>query len=235
MNLSTDRSLQVVSRERLTERAAAALREYILANRLAPGTRLPPEPSLAASLGVSRNVLRQAVASLQGLGMLRVTQGSGTFVADPADTEVFRQIAAWMGPETLKEEDFFEVRAIWERGVYELVMERATPSDFDRLEEKASQMLECRDPEEVGTRHLEFHDLMLQVTGNSFLVTMGTILYRFFWEFGYSGELMPKPPEDLLLQGHRTIVQLLRAGDPKTVSKMIHLHLSPHVHPDDQP
>src|ERR1700678_2673487 len=128
-------SLDAVSREGLAERAAAALRGYIVANRLAPGTRLPAGPALAASLGVSDNVLRQAVASLVGLGMLRVVHGSGTYVADVADSEVFQQIAAWIGPESLSEHDYLEVRAIWDRGVYELVMKRARPADLDHLEE----------------------------------------------------------------------------------------------------
>jgi GntR family transcriptional repressor for pyruvate dehydrogenase complex len=232
MNPPPSGPLYAVSRERLTERAEAVLREYIVANRLAPGTQLPPEPSLADSLGVSRNVLRQAVASLQG--MLRVTQGSGTFVADPANTEVFQRIADWMGPDTLTEKDYLEVRAIWERGVYELVLERATPSDLDRLDEIASMLLETGDPKDIHARHLEFHELMLAVTGNSFLVTMGNILYRFFWEFGYRDGLVRKPPEVRVLEGHRTIVQFLRTGDPGTISQMIDVHLSPHLHADDK-
>ncbi len=46
--------------------------------------------------------------------MLRVAQGSGTYVADVADTDVFRQIAAWMGSATVSERDYLEVRSIWE-------------------------------------------------------------------------------------------------------------------------
>src|ERR1700681_4528100 len=148
-------ALEPVVRQRLTEGAATALREFIVKNRLAPGTRLPAEPSLAASLGVSRNVLRQAVASLNGVGMLRVTQGSGTYVADIADSDVFQQIAAWIGTEPLSETDYLEVRVIWERRLYELVMERASSADLDRLDEIASAMLEADDPAEVTALHEE--------------------------------------------------------------------------------
>src|SRR5215510_3140066 len=166
--------LNVVSRKRLTDQTAAALRDYILNNRLAAGTRLPAEPSLAQSLGVSRNVLRQAVASLEALGMLRVTQGSGTYVADIADTEVFAQIAAWMGSAGLNESDYLEVRAIWERGLLELVLDRAHESDFDRLDEIGSAMVHTQDPIEAESLHQEFHDVLLRSTGNQFLVTVGT-------------------------------------------------------------
>lgn len=225
--------MRPVSRERLTDQTAAALREYVLANHLAPGTRLPAEGELASSLGVSRNVLRQAVASLQVLGMLRVAQGSGTYVADVADTDVFRQIAAWMGSAPVSERDYLEVRSIWERGIYALAVERASPEQVDTLAAIAAAMVATTDPDEADLRHREFHDELLRSTGNTFLVTLGTILHRFFWEFGYLEGSVRKPPEPRLHTSHVDIVELLRSRDPDQIQNVIDLHLSPHVSDDD--
>lgn len=47
-----------------------------------PGTRLKSEPELAASLGVSRATLREAMRMFEGQGMIRRRQGVGTFVLD---------------------------------------------------------------------------------------------------------------------------------------------------------
>lgn len=228
-----EKTLQAVSRERLRERTAAELRDYVVTNRLAPGTQLPPETSLAETLGVSRNVLRQAVASLEGLGMLKVTHGSGTYVADPADSEVFRQIAAWMGNDRLTESDYLEVRGIWERGVYALVMERATETDLDRLDALAATLTAADGPDAVVAHHDEFHETLLKLTGNQFLVTMGTILARFFWEFGYRNAPVRKPPEGRLFAAHRTIVAVLRERDPGRLQELVDLHLSPNL-PDNE-
>ncbi len=222
-----EKTLRAVSRERLRERTAAELREFVLVNRLAPGTQLPPETALAEQLGVSRNVLRQAVASLEGIGMLKVSHGSGTYVADLADSEVFRQIAAWMGTDTLTEQDYFEVRGIWERGVYALVMERASDADLDELEELGEAIAASATSVESHERHDEFHATLLRLTGNSFLVTMGTILARFFWEFGYATAPVRKPREERLFAAHSAMVALLRQRDPGRLQELVELHLSP--------
>ncbi len=226
--------LRAPSRERLTDQTAAALRDYVVSNRLAPGTRLPAESELAASLGVSRNVLRQAVASLQVLGMLRVAQGSGTFVADVADTEVFEHMAAWMGSTPVTEREYLEVRAIWDRGIYELVMDRAKAADLDRLQAMAAAMLATDSAEDAETRHREFHEALLALTGNQFLITLGTILHRFFWEFGYLQGAVRKPPAPRLLGSHQAIVDLLRSRDRTAIDWTIDQHLSPHLSTDDE-
>lgn len=46
------------------------------------GSQLPPEPELAAELGISRATLREALRSLEEEGLVRRTRGAGTFVAD---------------------------------------------------------------------------------------------------------------------------------------------------------
>jgi GntR family transcriptional regulator, transcriptional repressor for pyruvate dehydrogenase complex len=227
--------LDTLPHEGLTDRAAAALRAYIVSNHLAPGTRLPAGPVLASSLGVSHSVLRQAVASLVGLGMLRVVHGSGIYVADVADSEVFQQIASWIGPDSLDEHDYLEVRAIWDRGVYELVMKRARPADLDHLEELGLAMLSADDPKEVDARHHEFHEALLHATGNRFLITLGTILQRFFWEFGYRDGFVHGPPARRFLSGHRSIVELLRSGDPTVIGLIISMHLEPRLGDEDPP
>jgi GntR family transcriptional repressor for pyruvate dehydrogenase complex len=49
--------------------------------QLRPGQRLPREPDLAASLGLSRSSLREAVRALASVRILDVRQGDGTYVS----------------------------------------------------------------------------------------------------------------------------------------------------------
>lgn len=64
----------------------SVLRARILDGELAPGEKLPPQPELAESFGVTLMTLRQAVAALEAEGLVRAAHGKGTFVADrPVD------------------------------------------------------------------------------------------------------------------------------------------------------
>src|SRR5215468_7116897 len=72
--LAAPRSLTHVLIERLTAQ--------ITSGELAPGAQLPTEQELIAATGVSRTVVREAVAALRAEGLVITRQGVGAFVAE---------------------------------------------------------------------------------------------------------------------------------------------------------
>jgi GntR family transcriptional repressor for pyruvate dehydrogenase complex len=69
--------------ERLSDRLAASIAERIDGGAFKPGDRLPTELQFAATYGVSRTVVREAVHQLKSQGLVRSRQGSGVFVTAP--------------------------------------------------------------------------------------------------------------------------------------------------------
>ena len=67
----------------LAEQVIARLASDIRSGRLEPGARLPTEQALSSALGVSRTVVREAVAALRADGLVVTRRGSGAYVADP--------------------------------------------------------------------------------------------------------------------------------------------------------
>lgn len=63
---------------RIAHEIADAIRHGIYT----PGERLPSEHTLALQYGVNRHTIRRSLATLGQLGLLRSTQGSGTYVED---------------------------------------------------------------------------------------------------------------------------------------------------------
>jgi DNA-binding FadR family transcriptional regulator len=74
----------------LMEEVVARIAGEIRSGRLAPGARLPTEQKLMQAMGVSRTVVREAVAALRAEGLVTTRQGSGAFVSADTSRVPFR-------------------------------------------------------------------------------------------------------------------------------------------------
>ncbi|MFN0185467.1 MAG: FadR/GntR family transcriptional regulator, partial [Aquabacterium sp.] len=118
--------------QRLSDRLADRLTDWIEQGALQPGDRLPTEAALAAEHGVSRSVVREAVQRIKSRGLLVSRQGSGVFVARPAgqqplafDTSVLDSIDAVL--------HVVELRRVMEGEIAALAAERAGRAGVARL------------------------------------------------------------------------------------------------------
>src|SRR4051794_4029577 len=74
--------LEAVRKERRYEQVAEQIQKLIAEGSLNPGDRLPPERELATRFGVARSSIRDAVRTLEVMGILEPRQGAGTVVRD---------------------------------------------------------------------------------------------------------------------------------------------------------
>src|ERR1044071_796069 len=108
----------------LAHELIARLTADITSGRLAPGARLPTEQEMIAATGVSRTVVREAVAALRAEGLVITRQGVRAFVAD-SPRRPFRIEADELG--TLREVlQVMELRTGIEIEAAGLAAERAT-------------------------------------------------------------------------------------------------------------
>lgn len=82
-----------LKRTNLTSQVAESVRSYITDNGLRPGDRLPAERELTEMLGVSRNILREALKGLAAIGLIEARQGDGTFVSGVDYSSLIQQAA----------------------------------------------------------------------------------------------------------------------------------------------
>jgi GntR family transcriptional repressor for pyruvate dehydrogenase complex len=125
------RSPMIGAVEALPHRVAALLRREIASGEISPGNRLPTEQQLAERFGVSRNVVREAIAQLRADGVVEARQGIGAFVLAPEQRSAIR-----IDGEALKNienmEHLFELRRILETESAMLAATRRTDADLGR-------------------------------------------------------------------------------------------------------
>ncbi|SNC73294.1 transcriptional regulator, GntR family [Kytococcus aerolatus] len=96
-------ALPPVRRERLHDRLATHIADFIDAQGLSAGDRLPSERQLAAELGVSRATLSRALASLETQGRIEVRHGVGALVRSPEEGGAATALASTLARSTQEE------------------------------------------------------------------------------------------------------------------------------------
>lgn len=153
-------------------RVAAAITAEIAEGRLEQGDRLPTEAVLAARFGVSRSVVREAIAGLRSDGVVRSRQGLGTFVVSPRETATLR-IEADLTTDSLVFRNVFELRAILEIKAAALAALRADEGQRARITEALDRMKTASNWMDDGvTADLDFHRCVAAASGNPYIATV---------------------------------------------------------------
>ncbi len=155
-------------RQRLAQQVIDELRHQIESGKLKEGDQLPTEPQLEASFGVSRTVVREAIADLRAAGFVRPVQGKGVFVSDPNTTQrlALTPVEIKSIPETL---ELLEFRLATEGEAAAIAAYRRTAEQeaaISAANRKMAQMIEAGKP--TVEADFEFHMAIAAATNNRF-------------------------------------------------------------------
>ncbi|MET8980038.1 FadR/GntR family transcriptional regulator [Streptomyces sp. NPDC004539] len=160
----------------LTDKAIAQIRELIRTGALPPGSKLPPEPELAAQLGLSRNLAREAVKVLAVARVLEVRRGDGTYVTSLQPSLLLEGLGGAV--ELLQGDsaallDLMEVRRLLEPVATALAATRITDEQLAEVKRHLDAMRDARDDVELLNAHdAAFHRAVVSATGNETLLTL---------------------------------------------------------------
>jgi DNA-binding GntR family transcriptional regulator len=192
-----------------TEILHVALRQAIIEQRLAPGTRLP-EDAIGESFGTSRTIAREALGRLAVEGLVELIPNRGAFVANP----------------TLDEgRDIFAVRKGLERLVVQEVAARMTPKTAAILRDLAQKEAESGPISEAQAIRLagEFHLRLAALSGNALLLRYVTELVS---RCSLVLAMYGRPHSaDCAVNEHLALVEALVAGDGALAAVLMDQHL----------
>lgn len=156
---------------------AGRLLDLITSGELAPGTRLPPERQLAATLEVGRSAVREALTALEVLGVVDVRPGSGTYLRGSL-SELLPQTLSWgmlIGHRSTTE--LIEVRGALEIYSARLAAERMPVDAVARLGAHLERMrASVDDPPAFVEADLAFHHDLAASVDNTVLLDLLQII-----------------------------------------------------------
>lgn len=212
----------------LTDRAIDRIRELIQSGELPAGSRLPSEPRLAAQLGISRNLTREAVKALSLARVLEIRRGDGTYVTSLEPGVLLEGLGSAI--ELLQGDmllELTEVRRLFEPVAAGLAASRISAPALAQVEGHLAAMRAARDDVELLNEHdAAFHRAVAGATGNQTLASLlegissRTVRAR-VWRGMVDGNVA-----DRTLAEHQAIYDALAAGDAALAQAAALVHVS---------
>lgn len=216
-----------------TQQATEALIEFIADRKIRVGDTLPPEPELAAALGVGRNSLREAVSALKGLRILESRQGSGVRLSATSPVEAAGELLRlYMRTASADPAELYFLRRTLELGVIDRAVTQATEEDCAAITQRAEQMeSEIRKPrlnqKRILRADLAFHRAITAPADYVLLSALNEALEQFFripWPEGRDQDQLRSDLEQTALD-HRMITGAFITRQPQTAFLYLSKHL----------
>ena len=199
-------------------KAVDTLGRWITDDVFTPDPPMPMEDELAASLGVSRATVRDAIKVLSGKGLVRTARRYGTRVLPVDEWNLLdRDVVGWHRADHPRMRRIFaettELRVIMEPAAAAIAAERATEAQIETLRRSAYAIEPRKDDlQALFESDCRFHVTLLDATQNQVMRQMRQIILtmlRVSYEFGVS-----KPQnEPVSRQGHIDVAEAIARRD----------------------
>lgn len=218
--------LPEIKRQNIYEQVIAHLQQYIIANSLKPGDRLPTEMELAEQFRVSRHTVREAMKVLESVGVLETRPRDGCRLRQMSTRPLTGHLRFLFELDGVTVREMASARRVIECGLVPMFIENAEESHYQKIEEAIEQMqalTQCG--KTFAAADSEFHQTLASATKNRVMQGFGQMLQDFF------AHLQPHIHADEALQlrsisEHRKIYAALRDKDVVAAQQAIEEHLS---------
>lgn len=167
---------------KLYDKVVDQIKKDIKSGKYKPGEKIPPEPVLMEMYSVGRSTVREAIKTLANSEVLKVRQGSGTFVNGIIQHGSLEQ--------RLRRADLDEintVRALLEKEIVKLATLHHTQEQLAEMEmnlENRRLAIQSEDPQKCVDADIAFHMAIAKASGNNVLAELYysfTLLIRNFF------------------------------------------------------
>jgi GntR family transcriptional regulator, transcriptional repressor for pyruvate dehydrogenase complex len=214
---------------RAFEEICERIREQLALGVLKPGDKLPPERELAQQLGVSRNVLREALRSLEMAGILRLQKGvkGGAFIREGDTSRMNEVMRDMLSLGTISVRELSEARINVIDLVVRLACVNARQRDFESLEANIERT-------DIATREgrlldrvecsREFYNLLAESTGNKVITMIVSSVTEIHMRFVYAKVASSGAATPRLTDKRRQFLAKLRARDVAGATQLMRVH-----------
>jgi DNA-binding FadR family transcriptional regulator len=194
------------------------------------GDPLPSERELSEAFGVSRVSVREAIRSLEAIGMVEVFHGRGSFVARAPTDRYVGPFTEWLQVHRDAVVEMMQVRGALDELAAAEAAERGNAAEHDRLEAACDAFAayaetEQEDLDRLAELDIDFHVAIAEASGSSLLRQLVAELNRSFAEGRKIVYAIERRPVRSAAE-HRSIVNAIRRGDSRAARAAAARHVA---------
>ena len=210
----------------LSAQIVADVRDALFDKQLKPGDLIGTEKELAARYGVSRIVARDALRTLEALGIadIRMGKGGGARVARGNPRLFAEALAVQLDLTGVTAGEIMDAQRAIETLGAELAAENATAADHARLRRLIAQAEACIDDGRAYTRSCrEFHLAVAEASHNRVLVVQFISLQHVSWP--NENRTLTPAVASRVLEVHKQLAALIEMRDPAGARALMDDHV----------
>ena len=197
---------------------------YITEKGLGPGDLLPPEGQFAEDLGVSRGSVREAVKSLESLGIVESRHGEGVCVREFNFDSVLGFLSFGLAFQPSRAAEILQIREWLEESAVVVVVDIISDLQLARIEQLFAVWEEkARAGVSTADEDRAFHRMLYEPLGNGSLLSLIDI----FWVV-YNALAVRTVPGDadpmLTVRAHRDLFEAVKARDAALARQLLSRH-----------
>ncbi|HLG69460.1 MAG TPA: FadR/GntR family transcriptional regulator [Chloroflexota bacterium] len=225
MASSAPAPFQTVKRSRVWEDIVTQILQLMGDGNLTAGSRLPAERELAASLGVSRPSVREAMRQLELMGVIESRQGAGAFVKEVSDDDLVQPLGLLLRGRKHLLRDILETRKVIEPHIARLAATKASPQAIAGLQQLVDRQQRKVDAGQLAIdEDSQFHHGLARASGNRVLLLLVESCMDLLIE---SRKLNLQSPERARrsVEGHAELLRALKVRDADAAFAAMARHL----------
>lgn len=202
--------------------------DQISHGQLRKGDKLPTELSLTTRFDVSRTCVREAIKSLEAMGIVQSIQGSGSYITNTPELSINRPICALFALSNGTLENVLDLRIVLETEVCRDIICNATDDEIERLCAFADYDYLAMPIEQQSVLDSQFHNALMRMSHNSLIKYIYTTLSSLMdiYRERVLEKTWRRDENALTRAGHFAICQALRDRDAAAAADAVYNHLA---------
>lgn len=153
-----------------------SIKTDIMSGKIKPGQKLPPERELAKKFNVSRTSIREALRTLEILGVTKSVQGSGNYITGDVEKSLVESMSMMFLLQQIDSLEFYQFREALELKAAMLAVQNIDDEKIMKLEKLVSEMAQTEDEAARTALDKQFHETIVAASHNSMIIQILTIL-----------------------------------------------------------